>query len=264
MNLKRTISIALILIMVLIDFKIIIEYKTTQPTEKYGIVEHKKTAAQVLDLSSIQPEEIYEIALEEPVDTNLSEKKEIVQEATVEINTAEIPSEPIEEKISEPVQEVVSQEPEPVQETISEVIEEPVAPVQNTETPEESNSSLSSSIVETALQYKGYNYVSGGASPETGFDCSGFTKYIFGLYGINLNRVSGDQASNGTPISKSELQPGDLVLFSYYGSDSIGHSGIYIGNGNFVHAANSKRGVVVDTLESGYYLENYVTARRLF
>ena len=60
------------------------------------------------------------------------------------------------------------------------------------------------------------------------------------------------------------MRPGDLVLFSYYGSESIGHSGIYIGNGQFVHAANSSRGVVTDTLESGYYLENYVTARRLF
>ena len=86
---------------------------------------------------------------------------------------------------------------------------------------------------------------------------------MYGEHGISIARVSGDQAANGTPISKEELQPGDLVLFSYYGSDSIGHSGIYIGDGNFVHAANSNRGVVVDTLESGYYLDNYVTARRL-
>ena len=67
-----------------------------------------------------------------------------------------------------------------------------------------------------------------------------------------------------TPISKENLQPGDLLLFSYYGSDSIGHTGIYIGDGQFIHAANSSRGIVKDTIESGYYLDNYVAARRLY
>ena len=242
--LKKTVSMVFVLTIALIDLKIVGNYEIANQTQKYKVISHKKTGAAVLDLSSIHPEEIYEINIEE---------------TPIIPPSQEVQDEKIEEKIPEP-----AVEPEPVQELVPETVTEPESPVESPAVSEESNSDLASSIVETALQYKGYRYVSGGASPETGFDCSGFTKYIYGLFGINLNRVSGDQAYNGTPITKDELRPGDLVLFSYYGSESIGHSGIYIGNGQFVHAANSSRGVVTDTLESGYYLENYVTARRLF
>lgn len=121
----------------------------------------------------------------------------------------------------------------------------------------------SNKIVDTAMQYLGYNYVSGGSSPSTGFDCSGFTKYVFGQCGYSLNRTASDQAQNGISVSKDQLQPGDLLLFGYFGSQSIGHTGIYIGNGQFIHSANSNRGVVIDTIESGYYCENYKGARRI-
>lgn len=123
-------------------------------------------------------------------------------------------------------------------------------------------SNNSSDIVSVATQYLGNKYVSGGTSPETGFDCSGFTQYVYGKCGISLSRASSTQANNGTPVEKSELQPGDLLLFHYYGEDSIGHVGIYTGNGQFIHAANAKRGVVYDTINSGYYADNYAGARR--
>lgn len=120
----------------------------------------------------------------------------------------------------------------------------------------------SNNIVQVAESYAGSRYVSGGSSPS-GFDCSGFTQYVYGKCGITLSRTSYTQATQGTAVSKSELQPGDLLLFHYYGSSSIGHVGIYVGNGKFIHAANSNRGVVYDSIESGYYADNYAGARRL-
>lgn len=120
----------------------------------------------------------------------------------------------------------------------------------------------SSNVVQVAESYAGSRYVSGGSSPS-GFDCSGFTQYVYGKCGVTLSRTSYTQATQGTVVSKSELQPGDLLLFHYYGSSSIGHVGIYVGNGKFIHAANSNRGVVYDSIESGYYADNYAGARRL-
>lgn len=120
----------------------------------------------------------------------------------------------------------------------------------------------SNNIVQVAESYAGSRYVSGGSSPS-GFDCSGFTQYVYGKCGVTLSRTSYTQATQGTAVSKSELQPGDLLLFHYYGSSSIGHVGIYVGNGKFIHAANSNRGVVYDSIESGYYADNYAGARRL-
>lgn len=120
----------------------------------------------------------------------------------------------------------------------------------------------SNNIVQVAESYAGSRYVSGGSSPS-GFDCSGFTQYVYGKCGVTLSRTSYTQATQGTAVNKSELQPGDLLLFHYYGSSSIGHVGIYVGNGKFIHAANSNRGVVYDSIESGYYADNYAGARRL-
>lgn len=118
-----------------------------------------------------------------------------------------------------------------------------------------------SSIVATARKYLGYKYVYGGSSPSTGFDCSGFTSYIYKQFGVSLNRTAAGQYSNGTAVSRANLQPGDLVMF---GKSGINHVAIYAGGGMIVHAANSSRGVTTDTINSGYYNNNYVGARRIF
>ena len=131
---------------------------------------------------------------------------------------------------------------------------------------EESIASASSEgkeVVEFAKKYLGYKYVAGGSSPSTGFDCSGFTTYVFRNFGVSLNRSSKDQIKNGTAVSKSNLQPGDIVIFKNQGKTAIGHVGIYIGNGNFIHAANKKEGVVITALSSSYYSQRYVGARRV-
>ena len=115
-------------------------------------------------------------------------------------------------------------------------------------------------VVETANKFLGYKYVYGGSLPSTGFDCSGFTSYVFRLHGINLNRTAAGQYSNGVAVSRENLQPGDLVMF---GKSGINHVGIYTGGGRMIHAANPSRGVTTDTINSGYYYTNYVGARRV-
>ncbi len=135
------------------------------------------------------------------------------------------------------------------------------------ETPNQSNTSntglTGESVVAFAKKYLGYKYVSGGASPSTGFDCSGFTSYVYKNFGINLSRTSGAQASNGVAVSKSNLKVGDLVIFNNSSNSAIGHVGIYIGGNTFIHAANAKKGVITTSLSDSYYSRTYVTARRV-
>ena len=119
-------------------------------------------------------------------------------------------------------------------------------------------------LVEFAKQYLGYSYVSGGHSPETGFDCSGFTRYIFGQFGYSLGATAASQTSVGTEVAREDLQIADLILYYDEGMTKIGHVGIYIGDGNFIHSANPKRGVVIDNLNTNsYYSKRFVTARRI-
>ena len=116
-------------------------------------------------------------------------------------------------------------------------------------------------VVSTAKGYIGSRYVSGASGPNS-FDCSGFTSYIYKQYGVNLNRTAAAQYGNGTFVSREQLQPGDLIMFGPSAS-GINHVGIYIGGGQIVHAANPSRGVTTDTIDSGYYNNNYVGARRV-
>lgn len=118
-----------------------------------------------------------------------------------------------------------------------------------------------SDIANFALQYVGYNYCWGGASPDTGFDCSGLVYYTYKHFGYTLNRVAADQANNGRHVDADELQPGDILCF-YSSGSYIGHAGIYIGDGKFVHASNSTTGVIITEL-GGYYSERGFEARRV-
>lgn len=126
-----------------------------------------------------------------------------------------------------------------------------------------SSGTTGTAVVEYAKQYLGYKYVSGGASPSTGFDCSGFTSYVYKHFGITLNRSSKDQIKNGVAVDRSNLQPGDIVVFNNSANTAIGHVGIYIGGDNFIHAANPSEGVRITSLSSSYYKIRYVGARRV-
>lgn len=116
-------------------------------------------------------------------------------------------------------------------------------------------------IADYALSFVGYSYVWGGKSPSTGFDCSGLVYYVFSHFGYTVNRVAADQARNGRHIEASELEPGDLLCF-YSGGSYIGHTGIYIGNNQFVHASSSTTGVIISEL-AGYYATRGFECRRI-
>ena len=122
-------------------------------------------------------------------------------------------------------------------------------------------SSKGQQIANTACQYVGYPYVYGGSDPS-GFDCSGFVQYIYGLYGYSILRTAEQQATEGYAVSRDQLQPGDIICFSY-GSGYIGHVGIYIGNGQFVHACNSNTGVIITDLNSSSYSDRVAACRRI-
>lgn len=115
-------------------------------------------------------------------------------------------------------------------------------------------------VINTSFQYIGVPYVFGGTSPS-GFDCSGFTSYVFANAGIALPRTADAQYEVGTPVSYDELQKGDLVFFSTY-TYGASHVGIYIGDGKFINASTS-RGVAIDSLNSGYWSSTYIGARRV-
>lgn len=121
-------------------------------------------------------------------------------------------------------------------------------------------SSNSSSLIDRALSLVGTSYVFGGTS-KSGFDCSGFTKYVYASSGVSLPRTSFDQFSSGAAISKDNLQPGDLVFFTTY-AKGASHVGIYIGGGRFVHAANPSSGVKTSSLGDSFYSSRYLGARR--
>lgn len=118
-------------------------------------------------------------------------------------------------------------------------------------------------IIDYAATLLGCKYVYGGTS-TSGFDCSGFTMYVFNKFGISLSHSSSTQYSNSVHISKSELQVGDLVFFSQKkGSSKVGHVGIYVGDNEFIHAASPGKGVRYDDLDSDYYLSHYIGCGRV-
>lgn len=116
------------------------------------------------------------------------------------------------------------------------------------------------SIVSFAYKFLGKPYVWGASGPNA-FDCSGFTAYVYKAFGVSLAHYSGSQFGSGQSVSRANLSPGDLVFFNTYGS--ISHVGIYVGGGNFIHAANERIGVTVSSLSEGYYASRYAGARRV-
>ena len=115
-------------------------------------------------------------------------------------------------------------------------------------------------ILAEADKYRGVPYVFGGTTPS-GFDCSGYVKYVFAKQGIALPRLADEQYNVGVEVSRANLKAGDLVFFETY-EPGPSHSGIYIGNGKFI-SATSSRGVAVADLDTGYWGERYIGAKRV-
>ncbi len=115
-------------------------------------------------------------------------------------------------------------------------------------------------VVSSALSYQGVPYVFGGTSPG-GFDCSGYTRYVFAQAGINLPRMADEQYYQSQRINRSDLSRGDLVYFTTY-TAGISHVGIYLGDGQFI-SATSSAGVAIRSLGDSYWGPRYVGASRV-
>lgn len=117
-------------------------------------------------------------------------------------------------------------------------------------------------LVDTALAYRGVPYVLGGDDPKTGFDCSGLVRYVFAAHAIVVPRTVAEQFRIGLPIRLADLEPGDLVFFSTTGHGAT-HVGIAVSRDEFVHAPNSKGVVRVEPVDSPYWHDRFVGARRV-
>ena len=118
-----------------------------------------------------------------------------------------------------------------------------------------------SALIETALSLRGTPYVWGGATPR-GFDCSGFTHYVYALHGVSLPRVAAQQYRVGDVVASRNLRPGDLVFFSTI-APGPSHVGLALGDGRFIHAPSERGAVRVENLHARYWQRRYLGARRV-
>lgn len=125
-----------------------------------------------------------------------------------------------------------------------------------------SSNSIGDKLVSLAKSKLGCKYVWGATGPNT-FDCSGLTSWCYKQVGISIPRTSLEQSKGGKAVSKSNLQPGDLIFWKTTSAE-VGHVGMYVGNGQFIHAPNKSKPVKYDSLSSSYYSSRYVRARRYY
>ena len=118
-------------------------------------------------------------------------------------------------------------------------------------------------MVDRALSWLGVRYRFGGQDEKRGFDCAGFVRRVFSTMTVDLPRTAAAQYRQGCIVERDELQPGDLVFFRNTYKRGISHVGIYIGNGEFVHAASRRRAVTVDRLDSPYFDKRFAGGRRI-
>ena len=117
---------------------------------------------------------------------------------------------------------------------------------------------LGQDAVTMAKQFLGLRYLYGGSSPRTGFDCSGLVMYVYGKLGIQLPHNAAAQYRLGLGVPRAALRPGDLVFFN-----GLGHNGIYVGNGKFIHSPQTGDSVRIESLAASNWHRNYVGARRI-
>ena len=146
---------------------------------------------------------------------------------------------------------------EPAPDVISE------APVENSMAADETWSEHAREVLMSALSLTGVKYKFGGNSPETGFDCSGFVRYVFNqAASLTLPHSALAISQLGKSIPKSELAPGDLVFFKTV-KNAISHVGIYMGNNRFIHSPSAGGNVRVESMQEGYWAKRYSGAQRL-
>jgi len=123
--------------------------------------------------------------------------------------------------------------------------------------------SLGSMVANTATTQIGRPYRAGGSTPQRGFDCSGLVFWSYGQHGVQIPRTTTGQAKVGASISRSNLMPGDIVVFREPSGPNQLHTGIYIGNNNFVHSPNSRGSVRIESLNASHWRRVFVSGRRI-
>jgi cell wall-associated NlpC family hydrolase len=122
---------------------------------------------------------------------------------------------------------------------------------------------LRKSLIAMAMKLRDIRYVRGGRDPATGFDCSGFVRYVFAhAVGMQLPNNSASQFLAGLKVKRGDMKPGDLVFFHTHGKRRISHVGIYISNGRFIHSPNTGKSVEISSLDSGYWAKRFAGAKR--
>ena len=119
-----------------------------------------------------------------------------------------------------------------------------------------------SAVVATARSQLGRPYKYGGATPQSGFDCSGLIQWSYKQYGVSVPRRAADQAKTGKVVKKSQLKQGDIVVFRISSRSGI-HTGIYSGNGKFIHSPSSGKRIREDSMSDDYWKKRYVSGRRV-
>jgi len=168
--------------------------------------------------------------------------------------------------VSNTKKEVTSRtlEKERITEEVKQEEKESIEETKNVETVKEvkeTKSSKGEEVLELAKSFLGNKYVWGAAGPKN-FDCSGYTQYIYKQFGVSLPRTAATQLNKGTTIEKSDLQVGDAVFFQDQERTKVGHVGIYMGDGNFIHSSSAVGKVTITPLSKNYYETRYVGARR--
>ena len=138
----------------------------------------------------------------------------------------------------------------------------PLPPTPTPAPPPRERAVSGSQVVGIAMRYLGYRYVWGGTTPQPGFDCSGFVMYVLRQAGVPVPRDLWGQLNSGPRVARSALRPGDLVFFQNTYRAGLSHDGIYIGDGQFVHAASENTGVIVTRLDHPYWNARYYAASR--
>jgi cell wall-associated NlpC family hydrolase len=124
-------------------------------------------------------------------------------------------------------------------------------------------SDVRKALISLAMNLRDIRYVRGGRDPSTGFDCSGFVRYVFAhAIGMQLPTNSASQFLSGLKVARADMKPGDLVFFRTHGKRNISHVGIYISNGQFIHSPTTGQSVQVSSLDEAYWAKHFAGAKR--
>ncbi len=250
----------------------ILEYDNGLITDVREAKEIAQAAKAEMETGMAEQEEIFAAYREKEADLAVQQEEAAVLLESLEADSAEYEDQlasvkalqsSLSAKISDMEEQLAEQERIRAEQAAAAAAAAAVAAGDNSWYGDGAGTASGQEIVDYAMQFLGIPYVYGGTSPS-GFDCSGLVYYCYRHFGYKVNRTATAQSYNGVYVSSTELQAGDLVFFTpSSGGSNIGHIGIYIGNGNFIHAPHTGDVVKISSLSQTYYKNHYWGARRV-